>query len=153
MVLIETAMSIYLDCNEAKLYNEFWPADRYRSFDEMKKNISAMFYNGHWTDSKAIRPSLPNEVEIGGIQIKGKPSPLEADLQKFLDEATNGVIVWTFGSNVPIAKIDPEKLDIMLKVLGKQKERVILRWEGDENKLPANFLGKKWLAQDSVLGK
>lgn len=120
--------------------------------DEMKKNISAIFMNGHWTENKIIRPTLPNEIDIGGIQIKATPKPLEPAVQKFLDEAEHGVIVWTFGSNLPITKVDPAKLKVMFNVLGKRKERVILRWDLDDHSvLPANFLGRKWLAQDSIL--
>lgn len=52
-----------------------FPADRYRSYDESLRNVSLSLVNSHFS-SGLIRPYVPNLVEIGGIQVKPKPSPL-----------------------------------------------------------------------------
>ena len=99
-------------------------------------------------------PLLPTEVEVGGIQINSKPKPLDKNLQKWLDDAENGVILWTFGTNIPMINVDPEKLEVMMKVLGRMKQRVIMKWESkDVSRIPTNFLTREWLPQDSILGK
>ncbi|XP_063707442.1 UDP-glycosyltransferase UGT5-like [Culicoides brevitarsis] len=152
MNIYEYIMAFIINYMNQADYEKFWPSDRYRSYDEMKRNISLIFLNGHHSDSGVIRPLLPTEIEVGGIQIKTKPTPLTGDLKKFLDEATEGAILWTFGSNVEVSGVEPEKIDIMLKVLSKLKHRIVLKWEiDDKSRLPKNVFAQKWLPQDSIL--
>lgn len=133
-------------------YESVFPSDKYRSYQEMKNNVSLLLINTHFSDTGIIRPLLPNEIEIAGIQIKTKPAPLTSELKTFLDEAKDGVILWTFGSYVNISSTQPEKVDTMLKVLSKLQQRVIMKWEIDEkSRLPKNVLGQKWLPQESIL--
>lgn len=57
-------------------YNMHFPAsENYPSFDEVKRNVSLVLINHHFSQG-VIRPHLPNMVEIGGIQIKDKADPL-----------------------------------------------------------------------------
>lgn len=43
-----------------------------------------------------IKPNVPGIVDVGGIHI-ASAKPLPEDLKKFLDEATHGVIYFSFG--------------------------------------------------------
>lgn len=52
-----------------------FPSDRYRSYDESLQNVSLVLINSHFT-SGVVRPLVPNMIEIGGIQVKPKPSQL-----------------------------------------------------------------------------
>lgn len=147
----EWALTKYYDRVQAKQYKELWPHSS-RDYYAMKANASILLLNEHISESQIVRPTLPNEIEIGGVQIVENPKPLVPDVQEWLDAATDGAIVWTFGSNLPIAMIDPKKTEIMFKVLGKLKQKVLLKWEKDSSTLPDNFKGLKWLQQDSALG-
>jgi len=57
------------------IYSYNFPPDRYRSYDEMIRNVSLVLVNTHFTSS-GPRPLLPNLVEVGGLQVKPKPDPL-----------------------------------------------------------------------------
>uniref|UniRef100_A0A336MPG0 CSON014874 protein n=1 Tax=Culicoides sonorensis TaxID=179676 RepID=A0A336MPG0_CULSO len=150
--LFEYLMTYTVDYFSRQDYELLFPSNKYRSFDEMKKNVSLVLLNTHFSDTGIIRPLLPNEIEVGGIQINGNPPPLTGPLKKFLDESKDGAILWTFGSNVEISTTQPEKIDIMLKVLSKLKERIVLKWEIDDmSRLPANVFAQKWLPQNSIL--
>lgn len=150
--MFEYLLNFVIDYITKPDYDSFFPANKYRSYEEMKKNCSLLLLNGHFTDSGIIRPLLPNEIEVGGIQIKMKPTPLTGELKKFLDESRDGAILWTFGSNVEVSSAQPEKVDTMLKVLSKLKYRVVMKWEmDDKTRLPKNVFVQKWLPQDSIL--
>lgn len=57
-------------------YNENFPASKnYPTFDEVKRNVSLVLVNHHFSLG-GIRPLMPNLIEISGIQAKLKPDPL-----------------------------------------------------------------------------
>lgn len=57
-------------------YDEHFGAiENFPTFDEVKKNVSLIMTNTHFSEG-TIRPALPNLIEIGGIHIKENPDPL-----------------------------------------------------------------------------
>lgn len=57
-------------------YNELFPADKgYPSYDEVKKNVSLVLVNHHFSLG-GIRPMMPNFIEVSGLQAKVTPDPL-----------------------------------------------------------------------------
>lgn len=57
-------------------YDEhFGIIENFPAFDEVKKNVSLILTNTHFSEG-TIRPALPNLIEIGGVHIKEKPNPL-----------------------------------------------------------------------------
>lgn len=66
----------------------------------------------------------------------------------WLDNAPNGVIFFSLGSNAKVSLLPPAKIKIFLNVFKKLKQRVIMKWESDvlEGK-PDNVLVGKWLPQ------
>lgn len=100
----------------------------------------------------AVRPLLPNLIEVGGLQIKEKPDPLPEDIKKFIDGAKDGVILVSLGSNLKSSDLPPEKLAIFVNTFRKLKQRVLWKFEGDNVKdLPPNVMVKQWLPQDDIL--
>ncbi|XP_062553023.1 UDP-glucosyltransferase 2-like [Armigeres subalbatus] len=153
-LLIATAENLiveYAVWNQQPYYDFNFPADKYPSYKDVRKNVSLVLLNTHFSSS-GPRPYIQNIVEVGGLQIKNKPDPLPEDIQKWLDEAEHGVIYFCLGSNLKSSDLPPEKLRIFLNVLGKQKQRILFKWETDSiPNQPKNFLTKKWLPQDDVL--
>lgn len=66
-----------------QFYNEhFGKIENFPTFDDVKKNVSLIFTNTHFTEG-TIRPGLPNLIEIGGVHIKDNPNPLpKVDIQE-----------------------------------------------------------------------
>lgn len=76
------------------------------------------------------------------------------DLQDYIDSAGDGVIFFSFGSQVNISLIPEEKLSVFLNVIGRLKQRVIIKWVpiSDDVKLPPNLKTGSWLPQNDILG-
>ncbi|XP_053676279.1 UDP-glucosyltransferase 2-like [Anopheles nili] len=134
-------------------YESNFPAAKgFRSYDETLRNVSLVLLNTYFTQT-VPRAYLPNMVEVGGIQINAKPEPLADDLQQFLDGAgRDGAIFISFGSNLRSSNMRQDKLEAILGMISKLKQRVIWKWDQDEmpNK-PANVFIGKWLPQDAIL--
>jgi glucuronosyltransferase len=94
-------------------------------------------------------------IEIGGMQMLDKPDHLSEDVQKWLDEAKDGAIWFSLGSNVKSSELPVDKLNAFINVFSKLKQRILLKWEAGE--LPRkleNVLTVKWVpSQADVLGK
>ncbi|XP_070500716.1 uncharacterized protein [Chironomus tepperi] len=141
----------YFESGGKAIYDYNFPPDRYRSYDEMIRNVSLVLVNTHFTSS-GPRPLLPNLVEVGGLQVKPNPAPLPEDLKTFLGDAKDGAILFSFGSNAKSIYIPEDKLKVILKVFSKLKQRVIMKWESDVLPgKPDNVLISKWLPQDDIL--
>lgn len=57
-------------------YNKHFPAgEGYPTYDEVKKNVSLVLINHHFSQG-GVRPYLPSMVEVSGLQIKTRPDPL-----------------------------------------------------------------------------
>ncbi|CRK94520.1 CLUMA_CG008025, isoform A [Clunio marinus] len=147
----ELGLTQYLKYRARQVYDFNFPADRYRSYDESLQNVSLALINDHFSSGR-VRPNLPSMVEIGGLQVKPKPSPLPEDLKNFLDEAKDGAIFFSLGSNAKSTFLSKEILQILLKVFASLKQRVVMKWEADtmENQ-PKNVFISQWLPQDDVL--
>lgn len=73
-------------------------------------------------------------------------------MQKFLDDAKDGAILFSFGSNAKSIYIAEKTLKAIMATFKKLKQRVIMKWESDslEGK-PDNVFISKWLPQADVL--
>lgn len=114
-------------------------------------NVSLVLLNSHTSLYPAL-PTVPNMVEIGGYFID-PPKKLPEDIQKFLDSATGGAIYFSMGSNLKSKDIPAEKREILLRVLGKLKMKVLWKFEEDLPGRPANVMIRSWLPQQDILGK
>uniref|UniRef100_A0A6P4FG26 UDP-glucuronosyltransferase 2B15 isoform X1 n=2 Tax=Drosophila rhopaloa TaxID=1041015 RepID=A0A6P4FG26_DRORH len=123
------------------------------TYDEMKRRISLLFYNYHSPSEGPIRPTVPQSIEIGGIQVKEQSDSLPKELAKFLDNADEGAIFFSLGTNVNTNTFRPDTVDILYKVLSKMPQRVVWKWEDLENKPgnASNIYFSNWLPQDDIL--
>ncbi|XP_055537534.1 UDP-glucosyltransferase 2-like [Wyeomyia smithii] len=149
---IENVFTAYAFYKQKPYYDWNFPSDRYPSYAEVRKNVSLVLLNTHFSHGGA-RPYLQNMVEVGGLQIKTKPDPLPKDIQEWLDGAgEHGAIYFCLGSNLKSSDLPAEKMQIFIESLGKLKQRILWKWETDSfPNQPANVMAKKWLPQDDVL--
>ncbi|XP_043461764.1 UDP-glucosyltransferase 2-like [Leptopilina heterotoma] len=119
---------------------------------EIAKKTSAMLINSHYSLFGA-RPYNPNIIEIGGIHIR-KVKALPGDLKKFLDNASEGVIVFSWGSMIKSSTLPEKKLKALFKVFSEIPRKVVWKWEGNEHpELPKNVMIKKWIPQFDLLSE
>ncbi|XP_050310241.1 UDP-glycosyltransferase UGT5-like [Anthonomus grandis grandis] len=145
--------------NDLMLYHYFYPqqdAILHKYFpeapelDEIQYNVSLVLTNGHESIHPAV-PHVPNMIDIGGFHVN-PPEKLPKDLKEFLDGATDGVIYFSLGSNLKPSQMPQEKKDILLKVLGARKERVLWKWDEDQLEgQPSNVKTSKWFPQQAIL--
>ncbi|KAJ3642494.1 hypothetical protein Zmor_025267 [Zophobas morio] len=113
-------------------------------------NASIVLMNSHPSLNQPV-PYVPNMIDIGGFHVQ-PPKKLPQDLQEFLDNAKDGVIYFSMGSNLKSADFPPEKRDAILRTLSKLKEQVLWKWEEDVLPgQPKNVKLSKWLPQQDIL--
>uniref|UniRef100_A0A8C5QSD5 UDP-glucuronosyltransferase n=1 Tax=Leptobrachium leishanense TaxID=445787 RepID=A0A8C5QSD5_9ANUR len=96
------------------------------------------------------RPTVPNAVYIGGFQCRTS-KPLPQELQEFMDNSKEGVVVFSLGT---IVKTLPLHLAREIAAgLAQLPERVIWRYTGEmPNTLGNNTKTMSWLPQNDLLG-
>lgn len=118
------------------------------SVEELEKKISVHLMNSHPALSYP-RPKMPGMVDIAGVHIKPS-NPLPSDIQKFLDDATEGAILVSFGTFLQSSLMPSEKYQAMIDAFSRLKQRIIWKWE-DDREFPSNIYTSKWLPQADIL--
>lgn len=122
------------------------------SLNEIARQTSGYLHNTHYS-LHGSKPIVPNVVEIGGIHI-GKAKPLPEDIKRFLDDANEGALLFSWGSMVRASTLPKEKLMAILQVLSNIPRKVIWKWETDQlPEKPKNVMITKWLPQYDVMSE
>ncbi|XP_050505507.1 UDP-glycosyltransferase UGT5-like isoform X2 [Diabrotica virgifera virgifera] len=130
-----------------KLIHKYFPDSP--SVYDLTKNVSLVLVNSHETMWQAV-PLVPNVISIGGFHVK-PPKKLPEDLQAFLDSAKEGVIFFSMGSNLKSKDLPKDKMNVLIKVFGSLKQKVLWKLESDVEGLPSNIRTGKWLPQMDIL--
>nr|QIK00363.1 UDP-glycosyltransferase [Xylotrechus quadripes] len=143
--VLSTFVIMSIERNMAKKYFPDGP-----DLLDVYHDASIILLNSHESLNQAL-PLVPNMVEIGGYHV-APPKKLPQDLQEFLDNAKEGVVYFSLGSNLRSKDLPPEKRDMFLKALGKLKQKVLWKWETDVLPgQPANVKLGKWFPQQDIL--
>lgn len=136
--------------NQRSLLRKYLP-DLHSSFQSFIYSSALVLLNSDASVNEAV-PYLPNMVGIGGFHVQ--PKPLINEYKKLLDEAEEGVIVFSMGSNLKSSDFEDTKKKAVLKVFSRLKQKVIWKWEeGDLEGVPSNVKLVKWLPQQDILGE
>jgi len=131
-----------------------WPGEEALtglSIEEIEKTAGAVLCQGNPLIMKGLRPVPPNLVYCGMMQCRpGKELP--ADLQQFMDSASEGVLLVSFGSVLQGSQVPQDKLAALLEAFGRLKEKILFKWETDNLPgKPANVILKSFLPQQDLL--
>nr|XP_022921064.1 UDP-glucuronosyltransferase 1-2-like [Onthophagus taurus] len=122
----------------------------YPSIEEIKDRVDLILVNSHLS-TETPRPYVPNMIQIGGFHLQ-KPEPLKEDLKQILDDAKEGFVYFSLGTNVRVSDIPSDGLDVIKKCLGKLPFKIIFKFDEDEiADAPKNFYVRKWFPQPAVL--
>ncbi|XP_013168679.1 PREDICTED: UDP-glucuronosyltransferase 2B31-like [Papilio xuthus] len=116
----------------------------------LKSNVDMVLLNIHpiWEGNY---PVPPNVIYVGGLHLN-TPKELPRELKEYLDNSTNGVIYFSFGSNVRPSMMPQEKFEIFKKVFAQLPYNVIWKWDTDDFKVDSpNVKIHKWLPQSDLL--
>ncbi|XP_046744586.1 UDP-glycosyltransferase UGT5-like isoform X1 [Diprion similis] len=118
---------------------------------DIHKNISLVFVNQQGPISFA-RPNIPNIIEIGGFHTSASIKPLSDELQKILDNSTQGFIYMSLGSNAKSNMLKEETRNEFIAAFSKLPYKVVWKYEDDVlPKKPDNVIAMKWVPQQAVL--
>ncbi|XP_065224781.1 UDP-glucosyltransferase 2-like isoform X2 [Planococcus citri] len=109
---------------------------------------SLIFYNSH--SSILARPMVSNAIEIGGIHMKRAKS-LPKDIEKFIDEAVHGVILFSLGSVLKAATLPAETINAFREAFAEIPQRVIWKYESQLENVSSNVMLLDWLPQRDIL--
>ncbi|KAL5280357.1 UGT2A1.2 family protein [Megaselia abdita] len=116
----------------------------------LEKKVSLVLVNSHRA-TDGPRPTISGLVNIGGAHIK-QPQSLPTDFEEFIKSAEHGVIYFSLGAFLKSSEIPKDRLEIMLKIFGKLKQKVLWKFEDEKMKgLPKNVMVKKWMPQNDIL--
>ncbi|KAF7399117.1 hypothetical protein HZH68_007709 [Vespula germanica] len=122
-----------------------------RPLTEYERNISIVFINTHYSFEPAI-PLPPNAIEIAGIHAQTAQPIRDKMICKFLDDAEDGAIIISMGTNVAWNRMESDKVKIVAAVLSKFKQRIIWKLAEDVDvQLSKNILALKWIPQNDIL--
>lgn len=148
--LFETSMyQTFALPSQRQLYKKYFPNAK-RSLDDMLKSASIIFVSTHVSITGA-RPYLQGLIEIGGIHIP-PVKPLPDHLTKFLNSATDGVILFTMGSFVQAHQFPEDIREMFVGAFSKIKQKVI--WKYENETLPNksdNVMHLDWVPQRDLL--
>ncbi|CAG4959481.1 unnamed protein product [Colias eurytheme] len=120
------------------------------TMDEVAFNASLILSNSHPSMGKAI-PLPQNLIPIGGYHISREVKPLPENLQKILDNAKNGAIYFSMGSNLKSKLFPTELKQRLLKMFGGLKYTVLWKFEEELPGTPSNVHIVQWAPQQSIL--
>ena len=115
----------------------------------LPQRVSVMLAASHPVTHGAW-PYLPNIIEVGGLHLR-PAQPLPANLQMFLDNATRGAVLVSFGSTLKAEDMSPQMTQLFVEVFRRLKLPVIWRWGGVLANPPVNLLTMPWLPQQDLL--
>lgn len=74
---------------------------------------------------------------------------------KFLNESSNGAVLFSLGNGIRSELMSEEKIEMFLDAFGKLSEYRFVWKFGNESlikKLPTNVIIHKWIPQNDILG-
>ncbi|CAG9854538.1 unnamed protein product [Phyllotreta striolata] len=134
---------------QGKLVQKYFPECHDR-FNEHFYNVSLTLVNSHESVNYPT-PSVPSLVQIGGYHIK-PAKKLPDDLQKFMDEAKDGVVYFSLGTNIDSSFVNPETKNALMAAFSKLKQKVLVKGGSNfEESAPDNVLVRQFFPQQDIL--
>ncbi|XP_066260199.1 uncharacterized protein [Euwallacea similis] len=115
------------------------------SVDEIQSRMSMLFVATNPV-FHLVRALMPNTVTIGsGMQLSA-PKPLTKDIKDFLDDAHEGAIYFSLGSNIKGKHLNATMKKIIINAFSKMPYKVVWKIEDVFDKMPPNILTSKWFS-------
>lgn len=143
-------LDLYYLPMQDKLFRKYFPHSE-RSMYDIRRNAALVLLNSHVSLSFP-RPYVPNQIEVGGMHINRKRTPLPQDIERFINGSQHGVIYFSMGSNIKSSNLPLEKRQEILKALKSLKQNVL--WKFEDTQLegkPDNVFINDWFPQDDIL--
>ncbi|XP_017875026.1 uncharacterized protein LOC108621928 [Ceratina calcarata] len=118
--------------------------------EDIARNTSLIFIQQSDVLTPA-KPKLANMITFTASHVSQKPTPLSQDLKQFLDDAKEGVIYFSLGTNAMSSDLPIELQRMFCDVFAKLPYRVVWKYEKELPGKPDNLYIGRWLPQQSIL--
>lgn len=116
---------------------------------------TALIFTNTYNALNTIQPKTPAVIDIGGLHVVDDDSTLPPTLEKWMNESTDGIIYFSFGSMVMIETFPLKFLNILYSSLNKiAPVRVLMKIPKPDKLppgLPKNVYMSSWIPQIKVL--
>ncbi|XP_054259219.1 UDP-glycosyltransferase UGT5-like isoform X1 [Macrosteles quadrilineatus] len=120
------------------------------SLEDIACNASVVLINSHWS-YHGPRPLPPSCVEVGGLHIR-PAQPLSTELERFMDESSDGVLLFSMGSVIQSTSFPADKRHAIMDAFAELPVQVLMKWESDTLPgKPPNVKLSRWLPQRDIL--
>ncbi|XP_050312231.1 UDP-glucosyltransferase 2-like [Anthonomus grandis grandis] len=136
--------------NEQKMLQSFF-GKGVPPVPEIQDNMSMLFVstNPIFQNVRALRP---NTITLGNGMHLGGGGELKKDVREFLNEATEGAIYFSLGSNIKGRHLNDSVKEALMGAFSKLPYRVIWKIDHKFKVLPPNVIVRKWFAsQEAIL--
>ncbi|XP_059613972.1 UDP-glucosyltransferase 2-like [Phlebotomus argentipes] len=119
---------------------------------ELNKRSKLILLNKH-PGLDIIEQAFPNVISVGGLQIQ-RNRTLTKDLQEVMDNAKNGAILFSLGTNVKSEMLgDARQIEILEAFRALPQYTFIWKFEADSLpvEVPSNVVIKKFVPQNDLL--
>ncbi|XP_058804709.1 uncharacterized protein LOC131671920 [Phymastichus coffea] len=121
---------------------------------EVEKSVALTLINSHPVIF-GVKPIIPSLVQVGGLHIGQEKLELSSEMEKWLDESSDGLVYFTFGSMALIESLPMSTLQNIFKTFKSIAPIRVLMKVVDKQKLPPrlppNVLTSPWIPQETVL--
>ncbi|XP_017031367.1 UDP-glucosyltransferase 2 [Drosophila kikkawai] len=104
-----------------------------QKFDDLRARFSVFLVNNHFSLGRP-RANVPNIIEIGGLHLSEAPEPCDEELQRFMDEAEDGVIYFSMGQDIHIRFLPTNMQQVLHQTFAGLKQRVV--WKNELSTTP-----------------
>lgn len=151
----DIAAELYYKPAQQKLLERFWPnKTNFPTINDILRNVPLVFVNSQVAYA-AAQPITSNLIEIGGIHIDNSTKTFTPEVQKFLDEAKDGVIYFSMGSNLKFSTMSDKVKSIIANSFAEfPNVRILLKNEVDfviPSHKPSDVLVRNWFNQHEIL--
>nr|CAI5838450.1 unnamed protein product [Callosobruchus analis] len=122
-----------------------------RNIQEIEADMSFLFVTLNPALTK-VRPIGLNTIVISGMHLR-EPEPLPKDLKQYMDDAKEGVIYFSLGTNVKAYLLNDKVKTGLLEAFAELPYKILWKYEGTAiPNLLKNVKILKWIPQQDLLG-
>ncbi|KAF5304918.1 hypothetical protein FQR65_LT00802 [Abscondita terminalis] len=140
--------SVVLNHRQRSIIDRYLPNSP--TIDQIHEHISLVLLNTHYS-LETPRPYIPQMIQVAGLHLEDS-AELTENLKTFMEEATEGAILFSLGSNVRSAELSEKTIQGIIKCFSKLPYKVLWKFDKYDNlNLPKNVIISKWLPQRDLL--
>ncbi|CAG9761805.1 unnamed protein product [Ceutorhynchus assimilis] len=136
--------------NERRMLQQYF-GEAVPNIVDIQNNLSLLLIDTN-PIFQPVRPLMPNTITIGNGMHLGESQPLTADLQDFLDDAKEGAIYFSLGSNIKGKNLNDTVKKSLLEAFTSMPYKVLWKIDHKFDKVPKHVRIQKWFsAQHDIL--